>query len=209
MKKLLVVLMMCLVVAAAQAIYVENYSFEDPAGVKCKNWDGETTYPDVPGWTDGGAVSADSGLEAWSGTSDGLNRGFLMGNLQGAGDPGVYQVTSYAIVAGETYRLTVDLRNDWNAPTHQLGLYYTADGGATLVELVMETVDITGEWAAYTAQYTVGAADAAIGNNLVIKLNNNGAGWSNMDNVRLDLVPEPATLSLLGLGTMTLLRKRK
>lgn len=177
------------VLCCADSIFVENYSFEDPAGVKCKMWDGEDgTTPDVPGWTDGTIASGDSGLEVWSGTSDGLNRGFLRGSLQDAGDPAVYNVTDHVIVAGESYLLTVDIRNDWNAAIHTLGLYYTSDAGVTLNELILETVDLTSDWAEYTAAYTVSAGDAAIGGNLVILLDNPEYGWSNIDNVRLEVV---------------------
>ena len=82
--KIVLVTLLCMLgpVAWAQEeipVNVENYSFELPGTVKCKNWDGETTYPDVPGWTDGDATAGDSGVEqpTVGGTSDGTWIGYI------------------------------------------------------------------------------------------------------------------------------------
>ncbi|MFW6163406.1 MAG: PEP-CTERM sorting domain-containing protein [Planctomycetota bacterium] len=59
-------------------------------------------------------------------------------------------------------------------------------------------------WAAATAYSTTSRDD-----NYIVFHNREAGRRSNLDNVRIDLVPEPATVGLLGLATVTLLRRRR
>lgn len=214
MKKLLCVLMCVCVVSLAQAIVVENSSFELPGAGKIKGWDqadgayytADGAPAEVPGWQSIGTV-VDSGVEA-ANVSDGTYAAFLM-----TSDPAVYQVTNQVISLGATYTLTASLKEIWNALDIEMAFYYTNDGGATLNALYTQNVAVNQDYAHHdtSIMYTVTNA-AAVGSNLVILFDDttigayNMDGWAAIDNVRL--VPEPATMLMLGLGGVLLRRKK-
>jgi hypothetical protein len=208
MMKKMVVLAVLLLVAVTQAapIAVENYSFELPAAGKIKGWNAEVGA-DIPGWaSDGQAI--DSGVESdWPGSTEGVYSGYLMG-----GDPSVWNLTGYVVAAGDVFTLQVDSRNNWSAATPaqlELSLYYDVAGVRNQAASVI--VDLTDSWAGYSLTFTADDLAASIGNPIGIELKNaaSSSSWIGIDNVRLDVIPEPATLSLLGLGVVALLRKRK
>jgi hypothetical protein len=220
MKKLiglcLVVLMTGFAQAAVVNYAVDNYSFELPGTVKCKNWDGETSYPDVPGWTDGDVTAADSGVEkpTVGGPSDGLWSAFMKST-----DSAVYQVTSNLIAADEGYTLMVDGRATSGTTGANLQLmmelFYDVDGVQTT--LASQTVIVPDRVSPYpwqTFSLTIDSASVpvgAIGHYIGIKFDNpsTASNWIGIDNVRLtSAVPEPATMLLFGLGSLLLARTK-
>jgi len=227
MKNILIslVVMSFVCVGTAQAITVENYSFEAPAVGKLLGWNGENG-PDIPGWV-GEANSGNSGIEdplihdgKYEGT-DGLYAG-LLGHV----DPGGWNLTDHTIAAGEIFRLTVDASNTYTNPDRDLlfkvTLYY--GDAVTRVEGESQTftlpTGIGGDdvlWNTYSIVFDADSDTASYGNKVGIELANVtpvdagdpswGASWMIMDNVRL--VPEPATMMLLSLGSLALIRRRR
>ena len=65
------------------------------------------------------------------------------------------------------------------------------------------------DWDEFSFSYTVPAGAPCIGKNIGIKFEQTIRDWAQVDNVRLELVPEPMTITLLGLGALGLLRRRK
>jgi len=85
---------------------------------------------------------------------------------------------------------------------------YTYDGSTKTI-----TVDVADN-AAYTGNavqivYTNAAADFDINSFGLVVATTNGPRNGNMDNVEYTIVPEPATVAILGLGSLVLLRRRR
>jgi hypothetical protein len=206
MKKMLVLVMVCLMgtMALAGSIAVTNYSFEQPGAGKIQGWNGENGT-DIPGWASSMAA-ADSGVESsWPGHTDGDYSGFLM-----SADPSAFNLTDHVIAAGEVFTLQVDARNNWSGgtPDFMLSLYYDVAGVRNTV--ASSTLTLTDGWATYALTFSANDVAGSIGNLIGIELDNVAAvgnSWEGMDNVRLDVVPEPATMLLLGLGGLLLRRK--
>ncbi|MBN2513901.1 MAG: PEP-CTERM sorting domain-containing protein [Sedimentisphaerales bacterium] len=208
-KTFLAVLVLGLVVAVQAApVVVDNYSFELPGSGKIKGWNGESGA-DVPGWvSDGQAV--DSGVESdWPGHTDGLWTSFIM-----QGDPTIYNLTGHAIAAGEVFTLQVDARDNWTDGDADLmiSLYYDVAGVRNTVASSTFTLDAADVWMTYSLTFAANDTPAAIGNLIGIEIDNvspSASSWQGLDNVRLDVIPEPATMLLMGLGATALIRKRK
>ncbi len=208
-KTFLAVLVLGLVVVVQAApVVVDNFSFEQPGTGKIKGWNGEAGA-DVPGWaSDGQAV--DSGVESdWPGHTDGLWTAFIM-----QGDPSIYNLTGHAIAAGEVFTLQVDARDNWTDGTADLmiSLYYDLAGVRNTVASSTFTLDAADVWMTYSLTFAANDTPAAIGNLIGIEIDNVSpsiSSWQGLDNVRLDVIPEPATMLLMGLGATALIRKRK
>src|SRR3990172_7183457 len=111
-------------------ITVLNASFEKPNSGKIKGWDGVCSNPawtnliDVPGWDDD-APAWDSGVEDANAT-DGSWTGFLM-----AQDSSIYQVLGKRVYIGDIIQLSVDSKDNWQATTLRMQLFYLEDGNDT------------------------------------------------------------------------------
>lgn len=201
----------------AAVITVNNFSFEQPGDGKIKGWDlADGAYyvtggaaAEVPGWESDGTV-ADSGVESdWPGHTEGLWTGFMM-----SGDPSIYNLTGHVIAAGEEFTLQVDARDNWTdgSADFKISLYYDVAGVRNPLASTVVTLDAADTWATYSLTIAADTVAGSIGHPIGIELDNvsaTGSSWEGFDNVRLDVVPEPMTLSLLALGAVALRRARK
>jgi len=123
------------------------------------------------------------------------------------------------ISAGDEYLLTFNAtKHNATAVGNVLATLIYDDAG-TLAEIYGETfIPATaadanagaGEpWDEFSVSFTVPDGASCIGEDLGIKFEQTTRNWVQLDNVRLDLVPEPMTITLLGLGALGLLRRRK
>ena len=211
--------------AMAVPVPVENCSFESPAiGVdgKIKGFDGVVpNYPDdVPGWYD----DCPSGVLNRSGVKGASNQYVRTGD-QGANlcpsQPGtipeniVWQLTDQTISAGEIYALSV-----WSRAggvdagidvVLDVSLFYD-DGLGNHTE-VASAEYILSETTAQACPVEFMVGTEGIGEKLGIKFENltenEANGWLHLDDVTLDVIPEPATMMLLGLGSLALLKRRR
>lgn len=174
--------------AAPVAVPLVNASFEEPNTVKIKGWNGEgvggTPAVDVPGWASDGVV-ADSGVETGFGATDGKWTAFVKDK-----DPMVFQVTDYAIKAGDTFTLKFDARNTWQATKMTAILFYDETG--MQIPLASQDFAMTDAMTTCTMTFTVAGPDG-IGNKVGIAFANStgradASAWMGMDNVRLTVL---------------------
>ncbi len=110
------------------------------------------------------------------------------------------------------YRLPAEL--EWNEGV-KVSVMSGGEGGDTIGEdigngNVVNDLDsslpISADWAPYSVEFSLDATQAAE-EYLVVAFHGNGSGDFDVDNV--SLVPEPATMSLLALGGLVALGKRR
>lgn len=142
----------------------------------------------------------------------------MVGGGWGSQDLGV------AALPNTTYTVFCDVRTLWAGyPTGDTGIELWAGDPVTGTFLafagMLNRVD-NPNWQNFQASYSTGASGGVVGQNLILKAVQSdahpGSGGTNdeyafMDNVRLwsEPVPEPVTMSLLGLGSLMLLRRRR
>ncbi|XAL99058.1 PEP-CTERM sorting domain-containing protein [Phycisphaeraceae bacterium D3-23] len=155
---------------------------------------------------------------------------FRTNNAQGVGSANNYVATldrilgidtGYTIQAGDSFDMEFSWRDaaNWDADdTMRLVLFYTADNtiGGTATDIA--TLDSGGRvststWETESASGVALSDAGAVGNTLFARLESNSAQgeFSRVDNIYIDVspVPEPGSLALLGLGGLTLLRRRR
>ncbi len=156
-----------------------------------------------------------NGLTGWGYAADGVTfsdgGGYGVMDNSGGGGWGVLVATdagislaSLGLTAGETYTFTMDMKVLDDSTGVQAGIKLESwAGGAHVSDTGDIKGDITDTWTTYSWDYTVDAGADAL---KLVPLWGSGAsvGYDNLSVV----VPEPATMALLGLGAFVLRRKK-
>ena len=125
-----------------------------------------------------------------------------------------YQVTSHTIAAGETFHVSWDSRTEagFTAPNLMRAYLFYFDGPDGF-ELTHQDCATTNNYVTSTFDFTAIDGEAYIGKTTGIVLRNVSPvdSWASFANVSIEVttVPEPATMSLLALGGVALLRRRR
>lgn len=201
---------------AALAVPVANFDFEASALS-----DGGIAIGVPSGWTTSGGTQGtynpSSVFYNNAAITDPPNSG-VIGTMSGARvaflfeSPGAFMTntTSYNVVVGETYALTVAMGDRTNGGV--FGAVLTLlDGDSVLASQTLSSAPAAGSFGDVTLTYTAMAGDSGA---LRIRLGQSGGGgYADFDNVRLNVVaasvPEPAHVTVGGLGMLAYLRRRR
>ncbi len=208
MKNVLVLVMAVALVAAAQANVLTNPNFDldingDPFAVT----DGTVNYD----W---------ALVQAWEGTAgeyvtggSGHPTSPMMAKLGTWGNPwGFYtrQDSGVIALANTQYVFSVDMsdnssyRNALAIQTVEAGVW----GAAGVVD--SGSIDTSSTWASYSLVLDTALNPEFVGKSLGVKAyqKDGDGGYLYITNASLEVVPEPATMALLGLGALVLRRKK-
>jgi hypothetical protein len=125
-----------------------------------------------------------------------------------AGYTNIWTNTGVIIEANKDYTLTITMESFASSTPVTVALQDAANGWATFLQ---QSVAPAATWADNTLSFsTMNGANAGIVGG-TIGLGISPGWWNNMaiDNIAITAVPEPVTLSLLGLGSLAALRRRK
>ena len=154
---------------------------------------------DVPGWRNNTAMT-DSGVEgpgAWWGPYDQYAAWMKTGEA-------AYNTSDYTIQAGDVFSVSLmaqwwqwtGAKGQWTAtlfydnPANVIGSYVTPD------------LNPQGSWTAYTST-PIAATAGSVGGKLGILMASTGGGIAQVDEISVQVVPEPSSLALAGLALLT------
>jgi hypothetical protein len=203
--------------AGAVGVSINNPGFESDA-LAAGGWS------DAPpsGWTDPAGSSNGNFLEHITGfASDGFNHlGFDQSADGGVGM--VYQDLSTAWAPNTTYTLTVGVgnRSGWGAGTGRFGFGSSLDAPPSPGVLNTPSVffsdlntalaaPVTGTFADLTVSFSTGAIAPAGNIRLSVQRISDLGPRLHIDNIRLDVIPEPSAAATLALAAGLLLRRRR
>jgi len=177
---------------------IENSGFEIP-GAELTSWE------DVPGWNSD-SVAANSGVESGlPDSTEGIWTGYLYN-----GDPSVFNLTEHITQLDDEFILQLDARDrstDNPPALLDISLFLDVYGGR--ITIASKTVEVSDSWTTFSIDYFANTFPAVY-NKIGIELANvtpTGESWINIDNIQF--IPEPATIVLLGFGTLVLIKSRK
>ncbi len=201
MKKLCVLAALLVAAAGVQATIIDssfvNLDFDastQASGPAFAGFDGLSgSAYDVPGWQDYVVIS-DGGTEfegAWWSPYEEYSAFILTGE-------GIYNLSSYVIQDGDQFDVSLFAKK-WagaDAPETVVTLFYGADPAANVIgSFNTGTLDLT--WTQYGD--TIAATAGSVGQTLGIRVEGAGTWFSNVDEISVDVIPEPATIGLVGI----------
>lgn len=207
MKRPCVVVAIMLVASSAQAALItsfENLDF-DAGVVNVGDFHGFDSPIDIPGWTDYPASPLnDAGVEgpgAWWGPYD--NCAAFMSSGDAA-----YTMSTHTIQAGDVYQVGFYAKQwSWTGSVGEWTATLFYDDPANAIGSFVQS-DLPGGWTAFSSA-GIAATPASVGGTLGILMTSTGSRISQVDEITVSIVPEPATIGVLGLCGVALMFVRR
>ncbi len=203
-------------VATAQAAIIDsqfvNLDFDVSAQNQFPDGFDSATY-DIPGWQDATAIT-DAGIEntPWWGNYDNYSAFLADGN-------GAMNISTYVIQSGDEFDLSFYAKswslaaNGWGADGPAdltVSLFWGSDPANVIGSIntgVMINSNDPADYSLY--QNVIAATPASVGQTLGVVATSAGF-FSNFDEVSINVIPEPATIGLIGVfGAGLLFFRRK
>jgi hypothetical protein len=122
---------------------------------------------------------------------------------------GAYNLSDYTIQAGDLFAIELFAKS-WNNPSvaaWTITLFY--DNPANVIGSY-STPSLTGTWTQYSTPAPIVASGASAGGKLGILVVNSGtANFANVDEIQVNVVPEPTTISLMAMAGLGMLLRRR
>ena len=163
--------------------------------------------PEIVGWTNypAGPLN-DAGIEgpgAWWNPYE-TNAGFMS-----TGDA-AYTMSTYTIQSGDVYTISYyAMQWQWTGSGEWTATLFYDNPANVIGSYVQGGLPDNGTWLPFSDATGIAATPASVGGTLGILMTSTGTGIAQIDELTVDVVPEPATMLLLGLGSLALLRRRK
>ncbi len=205
--KLCVLGIMLVAVSGAKATIIDssftNLDFDASTQAYFPDGFDSATY-DIPGWQDYTAIT-DGGIEfegAWWSPYQEYSAFIKSGE-------GIYNLSSYVIQSGDQFDVSLFAKR-WNvndAPETVVTLFYGTDPALNTIGS-FNTGTLTDTWTSYGS--SIAATAGSVGQTLGVRVEGAGTWFSNVDELSIDVVPEPATIGLIGFvgAGMLFIRRR-
>ena len=206
MKRVLVLLMVAVLATVSQAVLIDSFVNADfDYGIVTtpgpfKGFDAPAA-PEIDGWVNYGTIN-DAGVEAsgawWIVGYAYQNCAFV--NVGG----GASNMSGYTIQDGDQFTASF-IGDGWGGTSARVSLWY--DDPANVFGS-FDTVMDAWFFAPHSNATLIDATQAAVGGTLGVTIENLGDNYLGFDEMTVNVVPEPATLALLGLGGLLIRRKK-
>ncbi|TWT96143.1 hypothetical protein Pla108_32280 [Botrimarina colliarenosi] len=161
---------------------------------------------DVPGWMDGGPI-VDAGVEGpgawWAPHED--HAAFMS-----SGDS-AYTMSTYTIQTGDVYEIGFYAKHwEWTGTGEWTATLFYDNPANVIGAYTQGGLPDNGSWNQFSDPVGIAATPASVGGTLGILMTSTGTGIAQVDEITVNLVPEPATTGLVSLcGAALLLIRRR
>jgi hypothetical protein len=121
-----------------------------------------------------------------------------------------YTMSTYTIQAGDVYTISYyAMQWQWTGSGEWTATLFYDNPANVIGSYVQGGLPNSGTWLPFSDATGIAANPASVGGTLGILMTSTGTGIAQIDEITVNVVPEPATMLLLGLGSLALIRRRK